>query len=419
MKIDVVLPSASPRRNLLWLALIRFGLLAGFWIFIVWADTRNGIELGLGGLYPGLLILTVLTLATLIRSRLDFAVSEQEFLGHLLLDIGGIGTLFYFIGGATNPFISYLLIPTTIAAAILPVRHAWLISSLSVGAYSLLLLVYQPLPELAPMHHGHNGGLNLHVVGMWVTFTVSTLLITGFVTRMASGLREREAQMQQRQEREMQDEQLLSLASLAANTMHELGTPLTTIKLLAGEMCHTPPTSDEVNTLVDQVALCQSSLQKLGQLADHAGESQPQYSSPRVYIEHVIEQWQLLRPESPYVLRFDTPGDFVVQPPAGLRHSIINLLTNAAKKSQRAIQIAIKIEHGSLMIEIRDYGELLSPEVMERLGKSFITSGVHGLGIGLYLTHATVRQYGGQLRMFNLEDGVKSELRVPLSELCL
>lgn len=414
------MPASGARRNLLWLALMRFALLAGFWVFVSWAGSASAEPIETTGLGIGLLILVLLTLATLLRSGLEIAVSEQEFVAHLLLDIGGIGALLYFTGGATNPFVSWLLVPVTIAAAILPSRQAWFISLLAVSAYTVLLFYYQPLPALAPMHgmhHANASGLNLHVTGMWVTFTLSAFLITGFVTRMASGLRERELQMQQQQERDRQDEQLLSLASLAASTTHELGTPLSTIKLLASEMRHTPASAAEIETLVSQVEVCQDTLHKLSHLADHASDHSTTETELRRWVEQVIEQWQLLHPASPWHLDFKAPDTMPINPPDGLRHSVINLLVNAARKSKQALEITIQCVEGDLRVEIRDYGAPVSQQAMERLGKSFIGTRGEGLGLGLFLTHATVRQYGGELRMYNLADGVKSVLIIPLERL--
>ncbi len=66
-------------------------------------------------------------------------ITELEFFCHLLVDILFFTALLFFSGGASNPFISYYLVPISIAATTLPLRYTWAITILSLAAYSWLL----------------------------------------------------------------------------------------------------------------------------------------------------------------------------------------------------------------------------------------------------------------------------------------
>ncbi len=153
--------------------------------------------------------------------------------------------LLYLNGGATNPFVSLYLVPLAISAATLSVRFTVALAAFCLVAYSLLMFYYHPLQILSPnhemvlnsehhtMHMTDGNPVNWHVVGMWLNFVLSTLLISYFVLRMARALRAQDAELSAIREKQLRDEQLLGIATLAAGTLHELGTPLATMTLLS------------------------------------------------------------------------------------------------------------------------------------------------------------------------------------------
>jgi two-component system sensor histidine kinase RegB len=61
-----------------------------------------------------------------------------------------LGYLLYFTGGASNPFITLLLVPIALSAAALSVRALLAVSALAGVAYLILLRWHVPLPM--PMH---------------------------------------------------------------------------------------------------------------------------------------------------------------------------------------------------------------------------------------------------------------------------
>ena len=162
------------------------------------------------------------------RLRQNWLVTKAEYFSQLLLDVAVLTVLLYFSGGSTNPFISYYLVILTVCAATLPWSYTWCMAGVTFAAYSSLLFYYQPLMlpghDMAAMSHGRF--FNLHVLGMWLTFLISALLITYFVVKMAQAIRQQEEDLAAQRETTLHDEQLLAVATLAAGTAHELGTPL-------------------------------------------------------------------------------------------------------------------------------------------------------------------------------------------------
>src|SRR5690606_14130236 len=145
----------------------------------------------------------------------------------------------------------------------------------SLLAYSLLLFFYQPLPDLTPpgLHLEHEEpGLSLHILGMWFNFLVSAAIITWFVVRMADELRSREEMLSRYREDSLRNELVLAVATQAAGTAHELGTPLGTAAILLKEMeeeyAGQPELLRDIRLLRKQVSLCRGTLKELVSKAD-------------------------------------------------------------------------------------------------------------------------------------------------------
>src|SRR5690606_13943277 len=241
-------PSVSPtalHHNLQRLLSIRLIVFALQLLALGYAWAILALDLQYGAIV-GIFVLLALVNGVLYgRLRGRGTPGEAEFFLHLLVDVLGLSLLLYFTGGANNPFVSYLLVPVTIAAATLSWRYTTALTLCALGCYSLLLFFYKPLPELVPsdahMHAGHGMDMstdpgNLHVIGMWFNFVVSAVLITYFVVKMAADNQRQEARLRQYREDTLRNEQILAVATMAAGTAHELGTPLGSMAVLLKEL---------------------------------------------------------------------------------------------------------------------------------------------------------------------------------------
>lgn len=115
---------------------------------------------------------TVLCVFTAIRLRTTWPVTELEYALQLACDLFIHSVLLYFSGGSTNPFVSYYLVPLTIAAVTLPWRYSVILSGIALALYTLLLAQFYPL-ETFPIARE-----NLQIYGMWLSFALSAAVIT-------------------------------------------------------------------------------------------------------------------------------------------------------------------------------------------------------------------------------------------------
>ncbi|MEH6587579.1 MAG: ATP-binding protein [Halioglobus sp.] len=410
-------------QNLRSLLLIRSMALLGQIGVLCYVLLENLTTEGLLGITTSLTALAGLTIASLWRCSQPWPVSDAEFLAQLLLDVLIWTALMYFTGGANNPFVSYYIVPLVIAAAVLPWRYTWLVTGASLGAYSLLLYFYRPFPLFTPhAAMGHDTGTNIHILGMWFNFLFSAGLITYFVVRMAAQLRLQEGRAVAQREQRLRSDQIMAVASLAAGTAHELGTPLSTMTVLVDEMLADDSLSDQARQdcllLQQQIGQCRSTLSDLARTAELNTGNETSTTALHTFVSQAVERWAVRRPGVSYQVKTPNTGNspYVVQD-STLSQAFENLLNNGADAGSQKLEIRYQWDSREAKIEIRDWGKGIKPELLENIGKPIIRASRSGLGIGLLLSHATVERYGGRIELRNAADqGAIATLFLPLKE---
>jgi two-component system sensor histidine kinase RegB len=134
-----------------------------------------------------------------------------------------------------------------------------------------------------------------------------------------------------------------------------------------------------------------------------------------LFLHQVLEQWQENRPAALYTLAVSGTGaaPAIVNAPL-LAQALQNLLDNAADASPGRLEIGINWNESAAIFHIRDYGPGIPLDAADRIGKPFFTTKSGGLGLGLFLSHATLDLYAGSVRLFNQPGGgTLTEVTVP------
>lgn len=391
---------------------LRGVLIAGWVVGVAAMYLGFGIPMPLLPIGTVLALLGVFALATHWRLRQSAPIGVFEFLAHLLADLTAFAVLVFFSGGATNPFVSLMLVPIVIAAISLPPAAVWLLAGLAGTYYALLLFFYQPLAVADPM-----AAYGMHLGGMWFNFLISAALIAFFITRMHAGLRARDQALAELRERQLRDESILALGTQAALAAHELATPLATIQTtaheLAREFANDPDIGADCRQLEKQAQACK---RILTQLAARARDTAPQSLPLNVWLAELIERWQVIRPDAQLQSEPITLTR-TFSPPEGLEQALLNVLNNAADVSPAAVELHVVEDADALCIEVTDRGPGFTPAQQAQAGRvRFSDKPGSGWGVGLVLTHATLERAGGTLLLSPREGGgSRVRIRLPWS----
>ena len=335
------------------------------------------------------------------RAKRADAAAPVELFSHLLVDIAALGALVFFRGGATNPLVSLLLPPVAIAALTLPGRSVLAVGLAAVAMYSALMVFYVPLPLSDATR-----ATRLHLLGMWLTFAISALMIAWFVVRMTRLIRIRDAELAARREQALRDERIMAIGTLAAGAAHELGTPLATMSLVTGELAQDPQlpaaVRDDIALLRQQIVACKEIITGLSRRAGAERLENPGIQPVDRWLAALRQRWHAVRPQAQSRLAVTgaQPAPAVVADPR-LEQAILNLLNNAASASAESIDIRLDWTAGPISIEIRDRGPGFPAGVLTQGGRVEFPAHEHGSGIGLMLTRSAIEQIGGRLLLLN------------------
>ncbi|MDT8893637.1 ATP-binding protein [Halomonas sp. I1] len=420
MQAPLPLPLSTPNRNLVRLTIVRGITWTGFLIGVVIGIAGLGFALDIPAVIAVMAVMSLINIGTWWRLGRPWAVTHSEYLAHLLADIVGLTLLFYLIGGSTNPFIGYYLVPVTIAAATLPWRHAWAVAAAGMAGYSFLMFFYHPVPQLGMPHA--RSWINLHTLGMWLNFALSAGLVTFFIYKMARALRNREQSLSRTRESALRNEQVLAVATQAAGTAHELGTPLSTMAVLLSEMREDAAgdarLEKDIDLLREQVDTCKTRLRHLVDNADRRRMASAEVRDAREWLNSVVQRWLVLRPDVDHRLEVaERRGQPRLAVDATLDQALTNLLNNAADANPNDITIHMDWNIEEVVIDIRDHGPGVALSIADQLGDTFVSTKSKGLGIGLFLTHATINRFGGGVSLYNHpQGGTLTEVSLPRSD---
>lgn len=312
--------------------------------------------------------------------------------------------LLYFAGGPSNPFSAVYLVHITLAALVLGMRWAWALVALSSACYLGLFFKHVHVHELAH-DHGAPGQFGLHLQGMWLAFTLAAAMIAYFVSRVAEALREREAELANARELAARMDRIVSLTTLAAGAAHELGTPLGTIAIAAGElerrleaMPDAGPMRDDARLIRDQLARCRAILDQMSaRVGDGVGEAPTSVSVNRL-VHDVREHFG----DASARIETSTGDDALIAAPAtALSQALGNLVKNALEASEHQVVVSARSTADVVHIEVRDRGRGMEVEVLRHVGEPFFTTKEtgKGMGLGVFLAQTLAVQLHGSLRV--------------------
>jgi two-component system sensor histidine kinase RegB len=311
-------------------------------------------------------------------------------------------------GGSANPFSIMLLVQIVVSALILPPFWTRIIAAYAVFLFFISFFLYREIPEL--QHHLHMDTLSLHLHGMFIAFTLATILITLFLNLIA----QERFQLITERARLLEEQKLLAtLTSLMGIATHELGTPLNTISLLAADLSVSTNREEDISVILKEVARCKRALHALsarsGQLL---GEAREKVTLEEIVKCALLNLKDLNRVKTLYLVSKDFT--FVTLKDA-LAHGVEALLKNALEASSDEVTLTINVSKKRVSFFITDLGSGLSKDVLASLGRPFFSTKDKStnLGLGTYLARLIAENLGGSVTFANaVKSGTIAKLEV-------
>lgn len=398
-------PRAREGINFYWLLRLRWWAAAGQALVVIAVQVALPVELPLLWLF-GLLGLSVASIVvSSFWAKRHPAPTPAWTGGIMAFDVVLLTAMLYLTGGPSNPFSFLYLVHIALAAVVLPVAWTWGLADFSLSCFGFLFWDHVPLRLVG--HEGHHFE-HLHLQGMWVAFGVAAVFIVYFVQRVTRALAAREAELALIREATARDQRLASLATMAAGAAHELATPLSTIAVVSKELERSLDGQGSA-ALREDVALIRQQVQRcrtiLDRMAADAGASSGESLLPTTAEDLVKEALDGL-PDRGRVQVEITPAvkaQVVTAPQRAVAQAVRGLLKNALEASPAGASVALTVrgEGPAWILEVKDQGPGMLPEVLSRVGEPFFTTKAPGagMGLGLFLGRAVLERLGGRIEL--------------------
>ncbi|SPJ23198.1 sensor histidine kinase RegB [Palleronia abyssalis] len=369
------------------------------------------LETGLIWAAIGAAIITNL-MATLVYPHAK-RLSETELAGTLIFDMVQLSTLLALTGGLHNPFALLVLAQVAIAALALSARPTLIVCGVAVLLTTVLLFVHLPLVTM-------EGEIlrqpPVFVAGFWVAIVIGIAFQASYAHRVASELMTMGEALAATQMALSREQKLTDLGGVVAAAAHELGSPLATIALVAGELVDEASDDDlraDAQLIRDQAERCRIILREMGR----AGKDDEHIRiAPLVT---VIEE--AAEPHSARGIQVDidarhVDGGSTRQPSVERRpeviHGMRNLVQNAVDFARTRVLIELRWSEDRVSIRISDDGPGFRADTLPYLGEPFLRhrtsnddisnrKSYEGMGLGLFIAKTLLERSHAEIVFAN------------------
>ncbi|MEY2407437.1 MAG: hypothetical protein QOF48_107 [Verrucomicrobiota bacterium] len=213
----------------------------------------------------------------------------------------------------------------------------------------------------------------------------------------------------------LQAERLALIGRFASSIVHDLKNPLTIIGLAAEMACQEGASlparqgsMERINKQVDRITSMVNDI-----LEYTRGSQGPVNLNPEDYgryLTGIVEELQREVANRGVTIRFGSAPPVVklaLNPPR-LNRVFYNLILNAVDEMPGGgvITVTARINDREVLTEIRDTGDGIAPEIIDRLFEAFATYGkIKGTGLGLSICQRIIQEHGGRIWAANEPSG--------------
>ncbi len=329
----------------------------------------------------------------------------------LFYDVIQLAVLIYLTGGVTNPFVIFLVVPAIVSSTLLNLASTFFLSFITIIALLLLTFNYFPLPS--------EGNIHFHVPDYYL-YSIPTALIIVLVFlnyfgfRFGHEARKRSEALNRLESVLAKEQELDSIGHQAAAAAHSLGTPLSTITVVAKELkkevSNNSKYADDIDIIITEVKRCANILKKLSkrEIVDDVYVSNIALEDLLFEIKNSFEESSKKNIEL-YLNKKNKKTPIKRSPE--LTYGIRNFVGNAVKFSKNKVSINLINEKDEIKIKIADDGPGFPNDVFKIIGEPYISSKLKkfktkaGLGLGTFIGKTLLERKKANIEFMNSENG--------------
>ena len=319
-------------------------------------------------------------------------LSDRSAFLFLLIDILQLGILLYLSGGITNPFVIFILIPSVFSSSNLSLRTNTLLVILTVIIIIFLTFSYEDLPINlnSDFHNNHYFYFSIPI-----SLIIALVFLNYFAMTFGAQSRLRKEALGKMEEVMAKEHELLSLGGQAAAAAHSLGTPLSTITIIANDLMKQfegqKDMEKDIELLNSQVDRCNKILKRLTLNPVEEDEFIDKDINIRNYLSEIISSFKEISKKE-FFFNFDQDSNpKKITKSIEIVYGLRNFIGNANKFAKKTIFINLKSDSEITEITIEDDGNGYPRDIISKIGEPYLKSNYsnekskEGLGLGLFI----------------------------------
>ena len=316
---------------------------------------------------------------------------------HLIIDILAFTLMISISGRMENPFWPLIYIHAGIAAILLnPGQSKYYIPFLFGAMLSIHIASYS-----------FHSAIVYTIIPQWII-----LFVAWFLTRIIGhSLIKQRQQLMLLKESELKLQKQKSLGGLSAGFLHELGTPLNTIRLKVDKLLGEDPLSRQVQTIDKALGQCESIVSNLNIAQHEVAENLLEVLDINILIKEISQQE--MNNHKDISIEYDLTDNLKAKV-SRVRFTLIFkvLIDNAIEANTTHIKVTTSQSNDLTEIKVLDNGPGFSEFILQEFGSPYISTKGRGRGLGLFSSVLSIESMGGQLNITNTTEG--GEVRISL-----
>ena len=309
----------------------------------------------------------------------------------LFYDLIQLSILLYLTGGVTNPFTILLIIPAIVSSTFLTLRSTINLSVITIIILIVLTINHLPLP--------HSGELHFHVPDTYlyavpIAIIIGLIFLTYFGVRFGIESRKRTEALNKLELILAKEHELESIGLQAAAAAHSLGTPLSTITVIARELekeiGNNPKYSKDIDLLLSQTKRCSDILKNLSkdQLEEDSFLSDIKIEE---LLSEIVRSYTEISEKKLSLLVEKNKLNPQIERTLEITYGLRNFIGNAVKYSNSFVDITLESNNKITEVKVCDDGPGFSEDILNVLGEPYIRSknkiisSKSGLGLGTFI----------------------------------